>query len=174
MPVLLGCGQRGETLILGCVGHVPVQEDSVVDSAEFARWREAAEGARRAAELQAGGELHNWACFLAEQAAQLAVKGLLHAMGAGAWGHDLVALGRAWEESTTGKLPEKLTGALQRLSRHYIPPRYPDAHPAGAPGEHYGRQDVEQAMAELGLVLEQVDSAYARLCAAAGEAERER
>jgi HEPN domain-containing protein len=33
------------------------------------------------ARLQADAGLHNWACFAAEQAAQLAVKGLLHGLG---------------------------------------------------------------------------------------------
>ncbi|MGH2736718.1 MAG: HEPN domain-containing protein [Actinomycetota bacterium] len=46
--------------------------------------------ARRAADVQHAAALHNWACFAAEQAAQLALKGLLHGLGLGPWGHDLV------------------------------------------------------------------------------------
>ncbi|MGH9228819.1 MAG: HEPN domain-containing protein [Acidimicrobiales bacterium] len=40
-----------------------------------------------------GGRHHNWRCFLAEQAAQMAMKALLHGLGRGPWGHDLVDLG---------------------------------------------------------------------------------
>jgi HEPN domain-containing protein len=45
-----------------------------VDHDEFDRWRAEADAALRGARLQAEGGLHNWACFAAEQAAQLAVK----------------------------------------------------------------------------------------------------
>jgi HEPN domain-containing protein len=63
--------------------------DPPLDRTEFERWRREASGALLHAELAEGAELHNWACFSAEQAAQLAVKGLLHAVGAGSWDHDL-------------------------------------------------------------------------------------
>ena len=53
----------------------------MVDSAEFTRWRAEADVARRSAALQASADVYNWACFLAEQAAQLGVKALLHGIG---------------------------------------------------------------------------------------------
>ncbi len=49
----------------------------MLDRDEFERWRKAAAGAQRSAELQATSEQHNWACFLAEQSAQLALKLIL-------------------------------------------------------------------------------------------------
>src|SRR6266536_6433348 len=105
------------------MGEPPVDRD------EFARWRSEADAALRGARLQADALLHNWACFAAEQAAQLAVKGLLHGLGRGPWGHDLVRLGERAREAM--EVPERVAAALRRLSRHYIPARYPDAHPAG-------------------------------------------
>ncbi|MGH7719739.1 MAG: HEPN domain-containing protein [Gemmatimonadaceae bacterium] len=82
-----------------------------MDVAEFQRWRTAADEARRAAVLQAGGDGHNWACFLAEQAAQLALKALLHEVGAGPWGHDLTASGRvAFVDSTWAGLRSAADG----------------------------------------------------------------
>lgn len=119
----------------------------MVDQTEFLRWRAAADSARQSANLQAGAQLFNWACFLAEQSAQLAVKGLLHGIGAGAWGHDLVELGRALGEAIGEAVPTEVAAALRRLSRHYIPARYPDAHPSGSPGSHYGGEDADQALA---------------------------
>ena len=135
----------------------------MVDRSEFLRWREAADSARQSAELQAGAHLYNWACFLAEQSVQLAVKGLLHGVGAGAWGHDLVVLGRALADHAGTAAPEQVTAALRRLSRHYIPARYPDAHPSGAPGAHYGCEDADQALADLATVLQHVDGVWATL-----------
>jgi HEPN domain-containing protein len=135
----------------------------VLDRSEFDRWRAAADGARRSAELQAREELHNWGCFLAEQGAQLAVKGLLHGLGTGAWGHDLTELGRALAEATEETLPEEVAAALRRLSRHYIPARDPDAHPSGPPDTHYGREDSQHALADLRTILGYVDALWSRL-----------
>jgi HEPN domain-containing protein len=137
----------------------------VVDRSEFDRWRAEADTARRAAESQTEARLYNWACFLAEQSAQLAVKGLLHGAGTAPWGHDLVALGRSVTRLIDEAAGEDVAAAFQRLSRHYIPARYPDAHPGGSPSEHYGAQDARQALADLGLVLRYVDDLWARLSA---------
>lgn len=145
----------------------------MVDHAEYQRWREEAGAARRGAGLQSEAGLHNWACFLAEQAAQLGVKGLLHGVGRGAYGHDLVVLGGHLAEALGEELPEGLRSALQRLSRHYIPARYPDAHPSGGPGAHYGPDDVVQALDDVGAILEYVDGRWKALTRAIEEAEEE-
>ncbi|MGH8875671.1 MAG: HEPN domain-containing protein [Acidimicrobiia bacterium] len=129
-----------------------------LDHYEFERWREQASRALDAAELVRGRP--EWACFLSEQAAQLAVKALLHGIGEGAWGHDLTvlvaraaaALEEAWDPG--------LGNVAARLSRHYIPTRYPDAHPTGPPGAHYTDLDAEQALADARLVLETVGVAW--------------
>lgn len=141
----------------------------MLDSNEFERWREAADVARRGAEVQAHAALHNWACFLAEQAAQLAVKALLHGIGAGAWGHDLVQLAEAIPAAGGDAMPTATTAAARRLSRHYIPARYPDAHPSGSPGTHYGSEDSDQALADLNAVLAFVDDLWAKLSHVAGQ-----
>jgi HEPN domain-containing protein len=140
---------------------------AVLDRSEYERWREAAAGARRAAEVQAASDIHNWGCFLAEQAAQLAVKSLLHGTGAGAWGHDLVALGERLREAADEELPDAVAAALRRLSRHYIPPRYPDAHPGGSPLAYYGTEDSAEAIADADRVIAHVDGLWERLLAAA-------
>lgn len=144
----------------------------MLDDSEYRRWREEATAALRGAGLQGDGGLHNWACFLAEQAAQLAVKGLLHGVGRGGWGHDLVVLGDRVQEELGEALAEDLRSALQRLSRHYIPARYPDAHPAGGPGAHYGHADYEQAVADARLVLDHVDARWRALVRLADEASK--
>ena len=135
----------------------------MLDRDEFDRWRRAAADARRSVELQGDAGLHNWACFLAEQAAQLAVKGLLRGIGSEAWGHDLVELGQALGGELGEPLGDDLEAALQRLSRHYIPARYPDAHRSGEPGGHYGPEDTRQATVDADRILELVDSTWADL-----------
>jgi HEPN domain-containing protein len=139
---------------------------NLLDTAEFERWLAAAEDATRAAQVQADADGHNWACFLAEQAAQLAVKALLHGVGVGAWGHDLVVLGGGVAKQLQTALPAEVDAALRRLSRHYIPARYPDAHPSGPPALYYGAGDAEQALADSRTVRDFVDSVWAQLTSA--------
>ena len=43
-------------------------------------------------------------------------------------------------------VPEQLPRWCRELDRHYIPPRYPDAYPAGSPFEYYDRETAEQAV----------------------------
>ena len=133
--------------------------DRPLDRDEYVRWREEADRALRHAELAAADGLHNWACFSAEQAAQLAVKALLHGIGAGPWGHDLVELGRRLREAGLD-LPDEVDASLLRLARHYMPARYPDAHAAGSPGARYGREDSEQAVADARAVIGLVDEGW--------------
>jgi HEPN domain-containing protein len=127
-----------------------------LDEEEYRRWREEADRALAGARLQLNGGLFNWASFAAEQSAQLAVKALLHGLGAGPWGHDLVRLG-GMLSSAGVEVPPDVEDVLRRLSRHYIPARYPDAHPSGPPGLHYGRSDAEEAIADAEAILSFVD-----------------
>ncbi|HXH07561.1 MAG TPA: HEPN domain-containing protein [Vicinamibacterales bacterium] len=105
--------------------------------------------------------------FLAEQSAQLAVKALLHGVGAGAWGHDLVRLGEALTEATGQAPPPPVEAALRRLSRHYIATRHPDAHASGPPDVHYGPEDAAQALSDLDEILAFVDEIWRQVSAAA-------
>jgi HEPN domain-containing protein len=133
-----------------------------LDEEEFRRWREEADRALAGARLQAEAGLHNWACFAAEQAAKLAVKAFLHGLGRGSWGHDLVRL--VADVGAAGvALPADVADASRRLSRHYIPARYPDAFPSGPPGAHYGASDAEDGLRDAAAVLGFVDGAWVQL-----------
>jgi HEPN domain-containing protein len=130
-----------------------------LDREEYDRWRAEAGRALRHAELAAQDGLHNWACFSAEQSAQLAVKALLHALGLGPWGHDLVGLTERVGDAGL-EIPQAIHDAVLRLSRHYMPARYPDAHAAGSPGDRYGASDATQALEDARSVVELVDGAW--------------
>lgn len=132
---------------------------SPLDEPEFRRWREEADRAFGAADREAAAANHNWACFLAEQAAQLAAKALLHGLGRAPWGHDLDALVQAVGEAGI-ELPEEVTSGARLLTRHYIPARYPDAHPAASPGSRYVADDSAAALAAAREVLGFVDRTW--------------
>lgn len=137
-------------------------EGKPIDAPEFDRWRAEADRALVSARVQAEAGLHNWACFAAEQAAQLATKALLHGLGRGPWGHDLVRLGELAGAAGIDLQPTVLD-AMRRLGRHYIPARYPDAHPSGAAAEHYAESDSAEAIRDAEGVLGAVDDAWRSL-----------
>lgn len=129
------------------------------DEPEFARWRSEADRALEGARVQSRAGLHNWACFAAEQSAQLALKGLLHAFGRGPWGHDLARLGSLTQEAGVA-VPADVIDATRRLGRHYIAARYPDAHAAGPPGPHYSEADAREAIRDAEAIIAFVDRAW--------------
>ena len=131
----------------------------MVDDEEYQRWRSEANRALRSAELQAGDDLHNWACFSAEQAAQLALKGLLHGVGAAAWGHDLEQLAQRARDQDLA-MSQEIADAFRRLGRLYIPARYPDAHAAGDAASHFAASDAEAAMRDARDALSWVDEQW--------------
>ncbi|MDZ4825177.1 MAG: HEPN domain-containing protein [Actinomycetota bacterium] len=137
--------------------------DEPLDAPEYERWLEAARRAIGAARLQADHGYHEWACFLAEQAAQLGTKGLLHGIGVAAWGHDLGVLCQAVAESLGSSWPGDASRWAERLSRFYIPTRYPDAVPGRIPGARYDADDSGEALADAEAMLGAVVGAWAEL-----------
>lgn len=135
----------------------------MMDEPEFRRWRGQADGALEMARL---GTRHNWRCFLAEQAGQMAMKALLHGLGRGPWGHDLVELGKALAEALEVDLDSSLADALRRLSKLYIPTRYADALPSGDPADKFTAADAEHAIADADLVIAEVDGVWRQLAEA--------
>ncbi len=87
---------------------------------------------------------HEWACFAAQQAAEKAVKALHLHHGQEAWGHVIAKL--LAELPETIKVPEELIYKAMVLDNFYIPTRYPNGHPEGAPFEHFGPLQSEQAI----------------------------
>jgi HEPN domain-containing protein len=85
-----------------------------------------------------------WACFAAHQAAEKAIKALHLAHGQEAWGHVLAQL--LTELPTDVEVPTELVQRAQVLDNFYIPTRYPDSHPSGAPFEHYNELQSTEAL----------------------------
>jgi HEPN domain-containing protein len=94
---------------------------------------------------------HEWACFAAQQSAEKAVKALHESVGVEAWGHSVSELLTALPD-----VPGDLVVAAKALDKHYIPARYPNAHPAGAPGELYTAPEAERALADAERIVEHV------------------
>ena len=89
-------------------------------------------------------ESYEWACFACQQAAEKAAQAVYQHLGLKSQGHAVSALLEALPEEAA--VPPALVDAARELDRHYIPARYPNAHPQGAPYEFYARADAERAV----------------------------
>ncbi|MEX0692266.1 MAG: HEPN domain-containing protein [Gemmatimonadales bacterium] len=105
---------------------------------------EQAEDSRRAGR-------HEWACFAAHQAAEKAVKALHLSAGQEAWGHVVARLLRELPASVGA--PDALIQQAMVLDGFYVPARYPNGHPEGAPFEHYGPLQSEEAIRYAGAII---------------------
>ena len=108
------------------------------------------------------GNRHEWACFAAHQAAEKAVKALHLRHGQDAWGH-LIARLLSELPSACG-VPLLLIEKGRVLDTFYIPTRYPDSHPEGAPFEHYGPLQSQEAVDHARAIVEFVRDAMAWPC----------
>lgn len=109
------------------------------------------------AALARDGGRHEWACFASQQGAEKAVKGLHLHLGQEAWGH---VVARLLRELPT-EPPKDLIEKAMVLDNAYIPARYPNSHPEGAPFDHFGPRQSEEAITYAREILAFVRSQMA-------------
>ena len=93
---------------------------------------------------------HEWACFAAQQAAEKAVKALHLNLGQEAWGHVIAKL----IEELPITVDQQLIEQGRVLDNFYIPARYPNGHPSGAPFEHYGPLQSKEAIRYASQIID--------------------
>lgn len=120
--------------------------------------RQAGRDLDQAVDSAAAGR-HEWACFAAQQSAEKAVKALHLHLGQEAWGHVVRSL--LEELPASSAVPELLLDRARVLDAYYIPTRYANGHPAGAPGDHYGRLQSGGAIEHARAILDFVRAAMA-------------
>ena len=94
---------------------------------------------------------YEWACFAAQQGAEKAVKAVFQKIGAEAWGHSVAALLETLPDASP--LESELLDAAKELDKHYIPARYPNSHPQGAPFEYYTRGEARRAVSNAKKII---------------------
>lgn len=114
-------------------------------------WLLQAQGDLAHAHLDLEHAYYDWACFSAQQSAEKAVKALLNARGADAWGHSVADL----LEKAGEVLPVTpgLIDAGLELDKAYISSRYPDALPSGAPRTRYTRGEAERMVGHAEVIV---------------------
>lgn len=107
-------------------------------------WMVQAEADLKAAEDLCRTGNYSWSCFVCHQAAEKALKAILEHLGTPTYGHNLIAL--ASEVSSRHSIPKPVLDACRILNRYYIPTRYPNVFPSGAPVEMFNVEDAEEAI----------------------------
>ena len=117
----------------------------MLDRREYERWMSQAKKTLELidADIEYGG--YSWACFKAHQAAEFALKALLHLYGEPVFTHDLLKLLSSAANLCGVEPPKDVRECVFLLNKMYIPPRYPDAFPEGAPWEHYSEREALSA-----------------------------
>jgi HEPN domain-containing protein len=93
-----------------------------------------------------------------------ALKGLHLSRGQQAWGHGLGRLFRDLPLGTRENLAESISDLPDRLrvlDALYIPTRYPDSLPDGAPADHFGRLQSADALIHARTLVEGIGAALA-------------
>lgn len=116
-------------------------------------WRQAQADLRHAQE-SVRLEDYEWACFAAHQAAEKALKAWYLRRNQIAWGHSV----RLLLEQIGEAVPEDVLQAARLLDKYYVGPRYPNAHPAGAPFELYTHSEALEAIRLAEVILDYVRS----------------
>jgi HEPN domain-containing protein len=120
-----------------------------------ADWFRQAERDLEQARSSAREQRHEWACFAAQQAAEKAVKALHLHHKQEAWGH---VVARLLEELPIA-VPKELVDRAKVLDNFYVPARYANGHPEGAPFEHYGPLQSTDAIGYANEIIEYVRTA---------------
>lgn len=125
------------------------------------RWLRQATHDFAQAEQQLNGGEFSYAAFFAEQSAQKSLKAFL--ISTGRRNVRIHSVGELAQEAA--KLDARfapLVATGQRLDRHYLTSRYPDALPPPAiPAEAYVREDAKEAVETAHAILEAVKAALA-------------
>jgi HEPN domain-containing protein len=129
-------------------------------------WLRQAERDLEQAQSSRGEQRHEWACFAGQQAAEKAVKALHMTLGQDAWGH---AVARLLAELPLA-VPDELIERARVLDTFYVATRYANGHSEGAPFEHYGKLQSEEAVRYAGSIIDFVRAQMARTRPGAGGA----
>lgn len=122
----------------------------MLDAREYERWLRSALRTLESARADAERGDHNWACFKAQQAGELAVKGLLRGLGEPAYGRSVALLVERAAGILGVEAPSAVVECAKLLDKFYIPARYPDAWSEGEPYYYFTRGDSERAISCAG------------------------
>jgi HEPN domain-containing protein len=126
---------------------------------EALRWFKQSERDLDDAKFLASGNRFNSCCFLAQQAAEKAIKAFLYLQGTEfVWGHSVVEL--CDDASHFDSRFSLLKKPAASLDKYYIPTRYPDGLPGGLPADAFQKEDSEMAIDKAIKIIECVKTSF--------------
>jgi len=124
---------------------------------EYKRWLSEAKWDLDTAKILHENGRYNASVFYSYQVAEKAVKALLYYINEAPWGHSVRILLERYFEAIRKHKDEELMNMARELDRHYIPSRYPNAHPAGTPHEAYDSSVSKRVLQAAEKVLKFVE-----------------
>ena len=97
------------------------------------------------------GGFYEWACFIAQQAAEKPVKALYQRLHGDSWGHSVSALLRGLPEGY--EADQDTMESAMRLDRLYIQSRYPNGFDVRSPKDYFTEKDSKQALSDALRVI---------------------
>lgn len=107
-------------------------------------WLDQAEGDFKAAKALCDTGNYAWSCFASQQSAEKSLKATFDSLTIPTIGYNLLQLASTISEKI--EVSDSVKSACKRLNRFYIPTRYPNAFPSGAPAHMYDKEDALQAI----------------------------
>ncbi len=104
------------------------------------------------AEHAATSGFPEWACFIAQQAAEKSIKAVYQKKREVARGQSVLYLLQGLPGDC--QVPAALLKLARKLDRWYIQARYPDGFPQGKPGDYVDREDAGDAISSAGRILQ--------------------
>lgn len=122
--------------------------------AEAARWLEQAESDLAFARLGAERGFHAQGCFMAQQAAEKALKAVLYGRGERVViGHSVARLLERALAAAGLDIDDTAADDAAVLDQYYVPTRYPNGLPEGAPASVFRRSQADDAVARAERLL---------------------
>jgi len=122
------------------------------DTEEYNRWMNEAENTFKSAIVDKENGFYNWCCFKCHQAAEFAIKALLYGLGSTPFGYSLTKMVNDLKNQKMNV--SLILTSCKKLDLHYIPSRYPNAHPTGSPFEYHDENIAEDALENATKILD--------------------
>ena len=92
-----------------------------------------------------------WSCFVAQQAAERAVKAVIQKLNAVAWGHSVRELLSIIAKRV--EVDKALLDYGKALDKYCIPTRDPNSFDSGSPYEYFSKEDADNAIVCSGTII---------------------
>jgi len=107
-------------------------------------WLTQAEKDLEVAEVMINNGFFDWACFVAQQAAEKATKVVFQKLNAEVWGHSVLNLLKILGNKI--KISDEILDYARILDKYYIPTRYPNAFECGSPFEYFIEEEAKNVV----------------------------